>query len=126
MTRIWQSLAIFTSLRFVGATCLALLITAGCADHSEIPTQPRPGVAADIAAGTQPPGSGYVMTPAGWYHASCIHEIPDRSVVHGDTVSPPNLATIILPKCAYPHYSSYPVQASSALAPPPTVERGLR
>src|SRR5205085_5399342 len=58
---------------------------------------------APIAADVPDNDPNYVVTPAGLYHRSCIHEIPDRSFVRGDTVLLPNRRTMILPPCAFPH-----------------------
>src|SRR5262249_50960813 len=48
--------------------------------------------------------SGYVATPAGFYHASCVHEIEDDATVDDDTdiVTRADGSTYQLPPCGYP------------------------
>ena len=88
---------------------LALLVTwllvPGCERTSTAPEQPL--VAA--RAGFQVPDTGWVATPAGWYHRSCVHEIPNGAhVSKNDVVTLSNGSAYQLPSCAYPHYSTAP------------------
>ena len=50
---------------------------------------------------------GYVFTPAGWYHQSCVYEVPNKAFLdQGNVVRPLNGAPYRVPDCAYPTYSS--------------------
>jgi hypothetical protein len=49
------------------------------------------------------PKSELVATPNGWYHRSCVHEIPSGATEHRDgTITARDGASIALPECRYP------------------------
>jgi hypothetical protein len=108
------------------SAAFAVWLAVGCVDRSTVPTQavPGPHVLMQVVPSTRPE-TGYVSTPAGWYHRSCVYEIPSGSVVRGDTVQEPSGAVSTHPACAYPHFSSGPSGPASVLgqrrhSPPPT------
>ena len=95
----------------VARACMTILgITLGaCVEKTA--TAPAPLVpqaaSGDLAVNPDSSKRDYLFTPAGWYHRSCIHEVPDKAVIHGDTVLGPNhQVERILPVCAHPHFTT--------------------
>ncbi len=87
---------------------LALVLAAACAGE---PTAVPTGTVADRAShvGMSKPGKDYVSTPAGWYHRSCVHEIPDGALADASgRVTRKDGTTYQIPKCQYPSYPTVP------------------
>lgn len=84
------------------------LVASGCVER---PTQPIGGSAeatGQRAAWAQSP-SDYVTTPAGLYHRSCVHEVPNGSRSGpGGLVRRADGTTYQIPKCQYPAYPDWP------------------
>src|SRR6266498_496073 len=79
----------------------ALTLLVGCTDRAQVVTAPSD---ASLQAGNrQLPG--YVSTPAGWFHKSCVHEIPAGARVSIDHVVTRRDGTKYqIPHCRYPAY----------------------
>lgn len=87
------------------------LVATGCNDA---PTFPESGSSAEEArlqvVGTPSvsllrvaPRAELVATPNGWYHESCVHEIPDGAVTHQDgTTTLRDGSPFEVPECLYP------------------------
>ncbi|MGD0991528.1 MAG: hypothetical protein ABR998_03575 [Gemmatimonadales bacterium] len=64
------------------------------------------------ASSTQPDTTqlaGYVPTPAGWYHESCVHQIPPGAWVSIDwVVTLKDGTNYQIPKCLFPAYVTLP------------------
>ena len=74
-----------------------LLLAAACAEHPESPSSSGPTLA------TQAPQSEYVSTPVGWYHRSCVYQIPEDAVVdRSGKVTRKDGSTYQLAKCMFP------------------------
>ena len=91
--------------------------------HGEAVTDLRGGWRkASIAALTL---QGYVPTPAGWLHKSCVHEIPDgaRVMARSRVVARRDGTSYQVPRCRYPAYSTLPnVSRTRGHQPPPDAE----
>lgn len=95
----------------VFATSIAL-ITAGCSEHPQVPTAPR-ALIAPSSEGRILEQEGYVLTPVGWFHRSCVHEIPSGASRVGNVVTLPSGASYQIPKCQYPAYPNALARAMS-------------
>jgi len=63
--------------------------------------------------------AGFVATPAGYFHPSCIAEIHDGERVNADGLVERADGTVrSLPTCAYPHYAAVPGRAGPRQPPP--------
>lgn len=85
---------------------VALLVLTACSDQTT-PAAARTGARANaVAMGQQAvaPRSQLVLTPDGWYHRSCVHEVPNGAFVHmrTGTVTRPDGSTYKVGKCLYP------------------------
>lgn len=90
---------------------LALLVAAAC---TERPTAVQTPAGKPSLAGVTPIGD-YVATPHGWYHRSCVHEIPSGARVDaGGLVTRRDGSTYAIPKCLYPSYRAAWHAAASA------------
>ena len=101
------------------AVALSVLVI-GCTDLS------APPKASDQRLGEGAVGgdlSGYMPTPAGWYHQSCVHQVDNGAFVEGNgRVHRPDGTSYVLPACAYPKrmsvlQSDQVVQAPTSLNP---------
>jgi hypothetical protein len=94
--------------KWLAAACVTWVAVAACSERRTAPTQPAAGIGS-AASLTSIPGdvpdndTNYVATPAGLYHRSCVHEIPNGSHVRGDTIVLPSGQINVLPHCAFPH-----------------------
>lgn len=72
------------------------------------------------------PTSGYVSTPAGWYHKSCVYEIPDGGRVNAANrvVTRRDGTTYHLSECAHPAYPNWPQVARARRISLPPVDTG--
>lgn len=92
------------SVAFASVLLSGALTISGCVDRLTQPRSDVPNISKSLdAVPTAMPADSIIATPAGFYHASCVHEIPDSSHVHGDTIMPPHAAAYVLPTCQYPH-----------------------
>jgi hypothetical protein len=98
----------------------SIIAGGGCDAPSKNPADPRPedtvalATAADETIGGprgMPDQDGYVQTPAGRYHVSCVHELPDDSLVIGDEVWLGGRRIATIPQCQYPVRESTLAQA---------------
>jgi hypothetical protein len=103
--------------RKASVTAVLTLALVGACSDSSIPSATRvlasPDIQAMVARGEIPPG--YMATPAGLYHVSCVHEIPDHATLTQERVV--RLRTgqaYSLPPCAYPAFPSLPGRANQA------------
>jgi hypothetical protein len=95
-----------------GLAAVALLL--GCTDRSPVVTAPV-GTLEQTDASQLP---GYVLTPAGWFHSSCVHEIPSGARVSIDhVVTLRDGSTYQIPKCLYAAQLRFP-HIRKGLAPP--------
>lgn len=96
---------------------LALAVTAGCSEQpTAYPGTPTDGMSSALAAQQ----AGYVATPAGWYHPSCVHEIPDGArVSRGSSVTRRDGSSYQLPKCLYRAFRTRPHGARQNALPLP-------
>jgi hypothetical protein len=67
---------------------------------------------AQIPAGSNRPASvpsGFVITPFGYFHSSCVHRLAEKDVLHSDRqlIQHPNGTSTQMPTCAHPHYTTY-------------------
>ena len=86
-------------------TSSLLILFTACDKTPVQPTGAGPAMRAEGA----PPGADYVSTPAGWYHRSCVHEIPNGA--HVDTagvVTRRDGVKYRIPKCRYRPYPTAP------------------
>jgi hypothetical protein len=75
---------------------------------------------------TKPPALNYVLTPAGWYHESCVYEVADSDWVEETAIHHTDGSVQTVPSCPYPAYRSIPTANNSgnqtqASAPPTPV-----
>lgn len=89
------------------AGLVALLAMAACSDQTtpiSAPVNARAATAIAAAQQAVAPPSELVLTPAGWYHKSCVHQVPSGSHVNALTgvVTPPGATPYHLGKCLYP------------------------
>jgi hypothetical protein len=104
-------------------TVLGLLAAAACTE------KPAP---VSVEALPGPPAVGmlvsqdYVPTPAGWFHRSCIHEVPDnaRIATRSRVVTRRDGSTYQVPACTHPSYRTRPVVSRSGGEQPPPVASG--
>ncbi len=105
-------------------TTLQLLLSA-CDSRVDTPTAvspvngPRAQSAPDSPAAAPGADTGWVATPAGWFHSSCVYEIEDGAVVRGDSVVGRGGQRRVLPPCAHPHREA-PERGGRPLPPPST------
>ena len=84
------------------------LLTAGLTACSENAMQPRTTVDAQLQAGGLQ-AQGYVLTPAGWFHSSCVHEIPAGARVSVDNVvTRRDGSRYQIPRCAFRAHLTLP------------------
>jgi hypothetical protein len=89
-----------TLTRLTPLMTISALVILGCHDAPD-PIAPAPTVAPLQSSSVIP--EGYVATPAGLYHASCVHEVPSGAVISSAlSVSLPSGATYQIPKCLFP------------------------
>jgi len=81
---------------------LLLLAVGACAREPTVPGVDAAERAGPAAIAAQLPG--YVNTPAGWYHSSCVHPVPNGALVDARTgvVTRRDGTTFSTPKCQYP------------------------
>lgn len=95
----------------------SLLLVSACGETSTQPNTPLGGMSRSNAA----PPSDYVATPAGWYHRSCVHEIPNGARVDAKgLVTRSDRSTFQIPQCSYPIYPSAPGLSAQAIPASPT------
>ena len=92
------------------STLLALalvLAVSGCAEH---PASVSSQVQLPTVNQSQMASMGYVATPSGWFHRSCVVEIPDGAYVDASgLVTRRDKTTFLIPtRCAYPSYPNLP------------------
>ena len=88
---------------------LAIVGASGCDDQRDTPTSP-PDLAVsqakdlqEVSAEKVAPASELVMTPAGYYHRSCVHEAPAASVVRkGGVATLSDGSEVEFEKCEFP------------------------
>jgi len=97
---------ILRKLLLIGGLCA--LVTA--CEHNAVPTQV---VNASVTPNT-PGDTELVATPAGWFHRSCVHEIPNGAHFDARTRLVKRLdgTTFEIPECQYPAYPDYPTRRS--------------
>jgi hypothetical protein len=80
---------------------IALSVLAiGCTDLSAPPKASDQRSSESVVGGDL---SGYIPTPAGWYHRSCVHQVDNGAFVEGNgRVHRPDGTSYVLPTCAYP------------------------
>jgi len=104
--------------RCIGSLLVAVVVTA-CSDASipsAVPVKAAPDIRAMVARGEIPPG--YMATPAGLYHMSCVHEIPERATLtRENVVHLSNGKSYGLPECQYPAFTSLPGRANPPAGP---------
>lgn len=84
--------------RPLGFLFVTALAATACERRTGQPTAPLQA----NEASTLSPGSDYIRTPSGWYHRSCVHEIPNGAHVgEGGLVTRVDGSTFQIPKCAY-------------------------
>src|SRR5690242_2937024 len=91
-----------------GFAGVALLLA--CNDRPTVVTAPR-GVLAQSEASKNEPlqRPGYVLTPAGWFHSSCVHEIPAGARVSiNHVVTRKDGTSYQIPKCLFPAFLTLP------------------
>jgi hypothetical protein len=97
----------------------------GCKDQITPPTSAKGPSASskDAVAASGEPDSNWIATPAGWYHRSCIHEVPDNSHIdpHG-LVHKPDGTSMTFPPCQFPHGKARGVNGVPIAITPPTVD----
>ena len=89
-------------------TCftVATLLVAACSDPAGPGLTPPGEADLAVVAGNS---ADYIQTPAGLYHRSCVHKIPDAAVVNANRqVRLPTGASYQIPRCLYPPRSSVP------------------
>ena len=81
---------------------LAVVAVAACAEHRPSAPEGAPSMATAAQQGE------YVPTPAGLYHRSCVHPLPDSARIDMRTgvITLKDGSTYQAPLCNYPHYSS--------------------
>ncbi len=99
---------------------VSLLVTSACDQRTEAPSAPF-DAPHSLAAMSSPPDSEYVATPAGWYHRSCVHEIPNGAHVGpSGLVTRPDGSIFQIPKCLHPAYPNLPGASGPIVFAPPT------
>jgi hypothetical protein len=88
-------------------------ITTACSEHSQVPTAPRAAFASAPDAETLVQ-EGYVLTPIGWLHKSCVHGIPSGARQVGNVVTLASGASYRIPECHFPAYRNALAGAKSA------------
>jgi hypothetical protein len=92
----------------------------GCQDGQNPVTPEHPVVGtSDFLPGSGIPAN-YVTTPAGLYHRSCVHEIPNGARVDRNVVTLLTGVTYQIPDCLYPSLSNFRAANSSPTAAGPT------
>jgi hypothetical protein len=105
---------------------------AGCGQESDATVEETPAVSALTAvqvAANRPPGvpGDYVVTPAGYFHPSCVVGITEDESLGAGTITGKDGKTRAVSKCGYPRYDRkgavLPAQPSAsartAAVPPP-------
>jgi len=88
------------------------ILLGGC-DRVAAPTNEA---SAERSAAAQLLQGDYVATPAGWWHRSCVHAVPNGShLERNGRVTRPDRSTVQLPRCQYP---SYPTRPGAGPTPP--------
>jgi hypothetical protein len=95
-------------------TLSSLLLLAACDQATS-----APNAAADQAGlGAAEMGPDYVATPAGWYHRSCVHEVPNGAHMSAaGVVTRTDGSAFQTPLCSHPAYSVVARLAGSAANP---------
>jgi hypothetical protein len=91
----------------------------GCSEPSSSPpTQPHTTAQKELVTTDEPP-AGYVPTPAGWFHLSCVHNVPDSLAVDasGAVHARGGAELYQIPRCNFAPYR-FP-QPSLAASPRP-------
>jgi hypothetical protein len=92
---------------------LAVVTTAGCGDEgAPSPEASEPEAVAAVQSQltavtvTRPAGvpADYVVTPAGFFHPSCVVSVKEDETVAGGKITKANGVARDVPKCAYPRY----------------------
>ncbi len=97
-------------------TILAMvLFSIGCGEEPtsvpDLPLAPLAPLAPQVGG---VPGGDYVVTPAGWWHRSCVHAIPKGAKVLRDRhVRREDGTTYRLPQCRHPAFPRLPGQANA-------------
>lgn len=101
----------------LGLIASAMLV--GCSDRS--PAAPEASNAPLTENGSTSPGSDYVATPAGWFHQSCVHEIPNNARVGANgNVTREDGTHFQTPACAYSSVSTVPKPGQETSFLPPS------
>jgi hypothetical protein len=80
---------------------MALAVVSACTEQP-MSTAARPQGEGDHGPALAP-RADYVRTPVGWYHGSCVHEIPSgASVLPGNVIKRPDGSTYQIPTCQHP------------------------
>lgn len=90
---------------------VVIAITA-CSEHPQTPTAPRASLASAPEASILEQ-EGYMLTPAGWFHESCVHGIPSGARQVGTLVTLPSGASYRIPKCQFPAHPNVFDRANS-------------
>jgi hypothetical protein len=86
---------------------LAVAVVAVVSSCSDPISPPSPSADVQRNASKDAARNGYVMTPAGFFHRSCIHEIPEGALVDSNLrVIRKNGSTYQIPRCLYPPFTT--------------------
>src|SRR6266568_4644975 len=93
---------------------LAATSLVACTEKAVPPDAPR-----SVLMGDASPGPDFVATPAGWFHRSCVHEIPNGAKVDAaGNVTRADGTTFQIPKCQYASTWNVPQPRSAPPAGP--------
>lgn len=106
-----------SAVMIVGTIAGAILV--GCQDQGPAaPEAPNAALKGDAFA---QPDSGYIATPAGWFHESCVHEIPNGARVNATgNVTRADGTRFQIPACAHSSVSTVPKPGAESVLLPPT------
>lgn len=101
-----------------------LAVAAGCTEQQNPVSVENPAGEPSLALAA--PRGDYMPTPAGWYHRSCVHEVPDSARLRkGGLVIRRDGSSYRIPKCAYPSFRSRPNRVRPGFVEPsPPVNNG--
>ena len=93
-----------------------VLLSVGCGEEpTSVPDLPLAPLAPQVGS---VPWGDYLPTPAGWWHRSCVHAIPEGAKVLRDRhVRREDGTTYRLPQCQYPAFPRLPQQAKAKRDP---------